>query len=435
MGTGGVVTAQTLRDVLRTLAAMDVTELSDESLRTELTHLVAASSQLDAVIGQRLTTFEQRNLAEIDGLRTTRTWLRGFTHLSDAAAGGLLRRARVLTELPTLAEAALGGTVTPDHVMRVAALTDRVGAGITRTVEPSLVEAARMADPAVLSAVCHQVRVHTDTEGAEPPPEVDFDRRGLSLNQFDGMLLVRGQFDAEGAATIQSALDAAQKPPAATDERTPAQHRADALVRIAREWLAGPHRPTVGGARPQVGVLITAATLTGSGSPGATAEPAHLDWVGPVSTALAQRLACDADIFPVAMHDKTGLPLYLGRTQRTVPPWLRRALHARDRGCRWPGCSAPTPWTDGHHITPWYHGGATDITNLVSLCRWHHRLVHEGQWRLRLDPATGEVTVTRPDGRPYELGPSRPWVSPAVRRGDIILAARTDQPKPDAHPP
>ena len=102
---------------------------------------------------------------------------------------------------------------------------------------------------------------------------------------------------------------------------------------------------------------------------------------------------------------------------------MRKALHARDRGCRWPGCDAPAAWTDAHHLTAWYHGGPTSIERLLSLCRWHHVLVHEGRWHIHLDPATGEVTVTRPDGQPYEPGPSQPWTTPTNRRGDLPDAA------------
>ena len=144
-------------------------------------------------------------------------------------------------------------------------------------------------------------------------------------------------------------------------------------------------------------------------------------WAGEIPTALAQRLACDCETWRVVLDPGTGLPLELGRTHRIVPAWIRKALHARDRGCRWPGCTAPTSWTDAHHILAWYHGGLTNVDNLLLLCRFHHGLVHEGlpdgrRWRITLDPDTGEVHAFRPHGEPYELGPSRPWLSPNHQR-------------------
>jgi hypothetical protein len=150
-------------------------------------------------------------------------------------------------------------------------------------------------------------------------------------------------------------------------------------------------------------------------------QPAWLDWFGEIPAALAQRLACDASVWRIVLDPATGLPLDVGRAHRLVPPWIRRALHARDRGCRWPGCEAPSAWTDAHHLTAWYLGGETKVEELISLCRYHHVRVHEGAWRIELDRTTGEVNVYRPDGRPYELGPSRPWTGPATRRGDPNL--------------
>jgi hypothetical protein len=138
-----------------------------------------------------------------------------------------------------------------------------------------------------------------------------------------------------------------------------------------------------------------------------------LNWVGEVPTELAQRLACDGIVWRVVLDQRTGLPLDVGRKHRLVPWWIRKALWARDRGCRWPGCDIPAEWADAHHIVPWWTGGITAIEQLVTLCRFHHGLVHEGRWRLSLDRATGDVWITRPDNTPYELGPSRPWTTPS----------------------
>ena len=155
--------------------------------------------------------------------------------------------------------------------------------------------------------------------------------------------------------------------------------------------------------------------LTAAGVP-EPPEAAWLNWAGEIPTTLAQRLACDCDIWRCVLDPATGLPLEVGRAHRLVPHWMRKALHARDRGCRWPGCDAPVSWTDAHHLIFWFLGGRTDIDQLVCLCRWHHVKVHEGQWTIRLDPATGEVHVTRPDGTPYELGPSQPHTTPTHTR-------------------
>jgi hypothetical protein len=139
-------------------------------------------------------------------------------------------------------------------------------------------------------------------------------------------------------------------------------------------------------------------------------RPGWLGWAGTISTLTAQRLACDSIIYRVLYDPVLGQPLDVGRNYRTATPAIRKALHARDRGCRWPGCEAPTPWTDGHHLTWWTQGGQTKVDDMLLLCRWHHTRVHEGRWSIRLDTHTGQVSVTRPDGRPYEIPPSPTWL-------------------------
>lgn len=88
----------------------------------------------------------------------------------------------------------------------------------------------------------------------------------------------------------------------------------------------------------------------------------------------AQRLACDASI--VEIMERDGEPLSVGRKTRTIPPAMRRALQARDRGCRFPGCENRR-FVDAHHIRHWGQGGETKLDNLVLLCTRHHRFVHE----------------------------------------------------------
>jgi len=126
-----------------------------------------------------------------------------------------------------------------------------------------------------------------------------------------------------------------------------------------------------------------------------------------------RRIACDSIIYRVLYDPATGQPLDVGRAYRTAPLWIRKALHARDHGCRWPGCLAPIPWCDAHHLDWWNKdNGHTQVNRMALLCRWHHTRVHEGGWTIHMHPTTGQVHVTRPDGQPYELGPTAPWLGP-----------------------
>ena len=120
----------------------------------------------------------------------------------------------------------------------------------------------------------------------------------------------------------------------------------------------------------------------------------------------ARRLTCDCGTVRVT-RAPGGEVLDVGRKTRTIPPALRRALEVRDRGCRFPGCGLP--FTAGHHVRHWADGGPTSLANTLLLCRFHHRLVHEGGWRVTwwgqipvfIDPTGGEhLDVQR---RPPEL--------------------------------
>ena len=117
----------------------------------------------------------------------------------------------------------------------------------------------------------------------------------------------------------------------------------------------------------------------------------------PVSADTARRLACDARL-EVVLDGPDGQPVGVGRTARTVPPWLSRLVRRRDRGCRFPGCGR-TRWTHAHHRRHWADGGPTDLDNLVQLCSAHHHLIHADDWRIEGD-AAGPLRFVRPDGRP-----------------------------------
>jgi hypothetical protein len=138
-------------------------------------------------------------------------------------------------------------------------------------------------------------------------------------------------------------------------------------------------------------------------------------------------LACDASVVAL-IEDEDGEPLNVGRKTRTITSQLRRFLKARDKGCRFPGCTN-TRHIDAHHIKHWANGGETKPSNLVSLCSFHHHKVHEGGMEVQmLDD--GAVRFVRLDGTTLENSvpvPSGEWIQLPLRheREGIHINERT----------
>ena len=172
-----------------------------------------------------------------------------------------------------------------------------------------------------------------------------------------------------------------------------AARRADALSVIAESFLAHGAEALNGGEHQEI-VCAFAETLTSRSGDRCEIEDGPAI---PIET--ARRLACDASLV-VILEDGRGEPLDVGRKTRTIPPALRRALASRDRGCVFPGCTHKR-YVDGHHLQHWADRGTTKLANLVTLCRFHHRAVHEGGMRVeRLHD--GAWRFTRPDGEALE---------------------------------
>jgi hypothetical protein len=199
--------------------------------------------------------------------------------------------------------------------------------------------------------------------------------------------------------------------------------RADALVALADGYFAGDRGARTGGDRYQVLVHVDAGALSGD-EHGSRCE---LDDGAPLATETARRLACDASI--VRLLERDGKPLRIGRKTRSIPPALRRALCSRDRGCRFPGCTARR-FVDAHHIEQWARGGPTDLDNLVQLCAAHHRLVHEGGFGVERGPG-GRLVFRRPDGRTIPDCPAgaraRPGPPARTRRPDACVPLSYDR--------
>jgi hypothetical protein len=187
------------------------------------------------------------------------------------------------------------------------------------------------------------------------------------------------------------------------------QRRADALLRLAEAWLGGEPGPGSAGDRYLVHVHVDTQALA------ACAGGASELHDGPgLAPDTVRRLCCDSGL-SVSIDDEVGRPLNVGRKTRSIPPAMRRALDNRDQGCRFPGCTR-TRWLHGHHVRHWADGGETSLNNLVSLCRRHHRLVHEGGFGVHANAEDGFVFTTPAGARvPRSAGSASDGVLPLKR--------------------
>jgi len=219
------------------------------------------------------------------------------------------------------------------------------------------------------------------------------------------MVLIRGRLEPEVGAVVMQALAAARdllyrRPkakdlPAGTsfvdgspEAPTMEQQQADALALVAEAALHHGVNPGAPGERYQVVVHVDAAVLADADAAGQSV----LEGGTRVPAGTSQRLACDASRV-VMLHDAEGGITEVGARTRTIPPALRRALQHRDKGCRFPGCGRP--FGEGHHIQHWANGGPTTLSNLATLCRRHHRAVHEDGYQLERQP-DGELCFRLP---------------------------------------
>jgi hypothetical protein len=372
-----------LDDAVTALQRESLDNLSDDTFGSDLVGLQRQIDRLEAERCRRLLRFDKQRGWASQALSAV-SWLRRKCGLSASTASQRLKMARVLPELPTPEKALAAGDIGFQQASVIARSAEDMGLEITQTAEPILIEAAQSGmDPTQLRWITRRLHHCIDPDGALDEANRDHERRYLHLSQsYENVWFIDGRLDPEGGAALKTALDALT-PPIAGDTRSGSERMADALVELSMRQLQSDTLPDVAGQRPHLSVIVSAETLRRDrGTPSA-----DLEWSGPVVAELSRRLACDATKTVITV-DPTGIPIDVGRATRVISPALRRALVLRDRGCAFPDCDRPPAWCDGHHIKHWADGGATDLNNLVLLCRPHHRVVHEGGWPIALEVVT-----------------------------------------------
>ncbi len=328
----------------------------------------------------------------LQGASSTQAWIRSACRTSGAEASRRVRLARSSRELLSEPVRKLTmGAITYEHLQAIEHNTrhlDHVHQADAVELLTTLAESNSVRDVRVAGQ--HLAHV-VDPDGTLALTEQQFARRHLTMAPLlDGMTSINGLLDAESAAVVDAALQPFLTPDGPSDNRSNAQRRADGLIQVLASACDAQRVPQAGGGRPHLAVVV-------NGQGHAHLSPRR-EALHPFAVA---RIACDAQLTPLIL-DTNGVVVDLGRTQRLFSTQQRKLLAARDGGCRWPGCHRPPAHTDAHHVIAWHEGGPSDVTNALLLCRFHHRLVHEGEWRIRVDDCdrgtNGAVTLTAPYG-------------------------------------
>jgi hypothetical protein len=376
------------------LVARPVFGLPSEEIVADLEALEVACTQLAAARSVRVRELDGRDYARTEGATSLPVWLRDRLRISIGEAHRRVVLSRLLDTHPGIATAMSDGSVNPEQATAIgralADLPDDLDPALRVRAEAVLLEQATQFCPEVLTKLGARILDHIAPEVAEEALRRKLEQeearariaRTFTISKpVSGLARVHGWLDVESAAVVSAAIDPLSKPQPGEDGsglRSPGQRRADALVEICRLAMRTGDLPPSRGEAPQIAVTMNVEALrSGVGAAGV------FDTGDLVSASVVRRLACDARIVPAVLGGD-GDVLDVGRTQRLFTGPLRRAVVLRDGGCAFPGCDRPPKWCDCHHIEHWADGGATSLTNAVLLCGHHHRLIHCGEWQVRM---------------------------------------------------
>jgi hypothetical protein len=334
---------------------------------------------------------------EGSGARDTAHWISMRYGISVWKAHRWVAAAHALEALPKTAKALEEGELSLDKVVELCRFA-------TPKTEAELVSWAMRVRPATVRERADLERRALIREEREAEQARHLEWWFFDENRRLGAYLEMPA--AQGAVFVRAVQRRAEKIPVMPGEEGPsyaAARRADALVALCSARLAAdpdPDRATV----------VVHAELEGleKGTNGCEIEGATV-----VHPLVVRRLLCNARVQTV-VEDRAGNVVGLGQITREPPAWMLRQLRYRDRGCRFPGCGTRA-FTQAHHILWRRHGGRHELANLVLICSFHHKLVHELGWSVKRLP-DGQFHWFHPDGARYRAGPS-----PGADQDELVL--------------
>ncbi|AEV76665.1 protein of unknown function DUF222 [Mycolicibacterium rhodesiae NBB3] len=304
--------------------------------------------------------------------------------------------------LPNVAKRQAAGELGGEHVRIIRKFFHSLPAAVdyqTREgCEETLAQVAAEHTPDVLRKAADRLAALVNPDGEFNDIDRARRRHVTIHNQgIDGMSKISGLLDPELRATLDAVFaklaapgmcnsdddipcidgDPSTKAKSA-DTRSQGQRNHDALKAMGRSLLASGELGQHNGLPVTIIVSTTLQELESATGNAVTGGGTLL----PMRDVI--RLASHAHHYLSVFDKHTREPLYLGRTKRLASAGQRIVLHAIDRGCTKPGCTAPGYLCQVHHAElDWAEGGLTNITDETLACGPHNRLVMEGGWRTR----------------------------------------------------
>jgi hypothetical protein len=375
----GVDASRGLVEGSSVLAALDVASLSDAELVGLLDDVEVAQRRVDAVRCAAAAEIDVRGVAPAWFGHVTSVFMATRYGWSRGRAKTCLATGRRLAQLDSVRAALVEGRITIEHADVICRSTNLRVLDVVAGCQDELVA---LADGVRFERFSREVRAllrHADTDGGDDPRHEP--RSWLRLRHgSDGELLLDGVMMGADAPLVREMLERStdavfRRESAAADSAgdaprmTSSERRAEALVDLLRRGHAAD--PTAGRG-PVVDVTLVVHADGGSATDGAGE---------PLPDHVVEQFMCDPVLHPLVL-DGAGAPLWLGHGVRFASRDQRRAAAVRDGGCVFPGCDAPPAWVDLHHVVRVADGGATDMSNLASLCRRHHGVVHSRRWTM-----------------------------------------------------
>jgi hypothetical protein len=376
------------RDLVQPCGTSRVADTS--SLISGLKSITSVTNKATLVMLDLIAECERAGVWEDDGCRDLIQWLAAHTGITNLKARRLINVAHVLPSLPLTRAAFEAGKLSLDQILELCRFA-------TPETERKLI---RWAKRVTVMAIRHKAEVSSHTDKKEAA-ELD-NQRWLSYWFYEDSKLMglQGCLPADQGAVIAKALDrlAGRLPDIIDDDGKPEHpegsldmRRADALYALASKQIADdqdPDRATV-----VVHAELDALVRQTSGC--------EIENDGVIHPETCRRLLCDGRLQTV-VHNSGGAVVGIGHASRTIPRWLLRLIRHRDRTCTFPGCERRF-FLQAHHIKHWIELGPTNLDNLALVCLFHHKLVHEYGWSMKLGPGD-LVSWYRPNGSLFDPG-------------------------------